>query len=175
MNLMIKFFCFILILGLAGLFVLKKPDGSPWLSTDDFIPDTQSITTIVQSITQKVKNTAATDTADTTHTTSQQAISASGVYRWKDANGQWQFSDTPPEGQQAEAMHVSGNLNSDLSEKYTPPEEEKEETVINTTTNTQEAIPASLSPEKISTLMKDAQNIQKIMDERTSTIDKNLQ
>jgi hypothetical protein len=173
MNLMIKFFCFVLILGLAGLFVLKKPNGSPWLNTEDFIPNTQGITAMIQSLSNSIKKTPA---SDTTHTTSTQAISESGVYRWKDASGQWQFSDTPPENIQAEAMKVSGNLNSDLAEKYTPPEEAQEEHAINTTDPTiSSSIPASLSPEKISTLMKDTQNIQKIMDERTSTIEKQLQ
>lgn len=175
MNLMIKFFCFLLILGLAGLFVLKKPNGSPWLSIDDFIPNTQGISKSITSLLNSAKNTPTNNTTETSNT---QAISDSGVYRWKDANGQWQFSDTPPEGTQAEAMHVSGNLNSDLAEEYVPPKEEEEDnTVISTTDPTagNSLLPASLSPDKISTLMKDTQNIQKIMDDRTSQIEKQLQ
>lgn len=164
MGLMIKFFCALLVIGLVGLFVLKKPDGSPWLSIADFTPDTTLIKNDALSLINKVKKTTASDTGEKKQ---------GGIYRWKDANGQWQFSDTAPTDQTAETITVSGNLNSDLSEKYTPPKK-PENKIVDKPEASNSIIPSTLSPEKISKLMKDANNVQQLMDERASQMEKQL-
>jgi hypothetical protein len=168
MSLMIKFFCFVLVAGLAGMFVLKKPDGSTWLSADDFIPDTSAITSDVKTLLNKAKNASPTNDS-----AKENAQNDSGIYRWKDASGQWQYSDTAPVHQQAEAIHVSGNLNSDLVEKFTPPAPES--TATPSADNGNSILPATLSPDKISTLIKDANNVQKLMDGRGDQLEKQLQ
>ncbi len=165
MNLAIKFFCCLLVLGLAGLFVLKQPDGTPWLSLNDFAPDLSKVATSVEGLI----NTLTPDTSST----NSDADTQNGIYRWKDANGQWQFSDTAPSGLQAETVELSGELNRDLVEQYTPPEPiTRTNTAEPNPSNTNNSvIPATLSPEKISELIKDANNVQQLMDDRATKID----
>lgn len=118
MSLIIKFFCFLLALGLAGLFVLKEPDGSPWLSIDEFIPNTQALIANTLSLANKTKQMVEKKAVNDTNNNND------NIYRWEDDSGQWQYSDTPPTNHTVESIHVSGNLNSDIVEKFTPPPEE---------------------------------------------------
>lgn len=172
MNLMLKLICFVFVLGFAGLFVLKKPDGTPWLSTSDLMPDTKNLSADAMSLLNAAKKQT---TTDSTATAANTMSSNSGVYRWKDEHGQWQFSDTPPAHIQAEMMQVTGDLNKDIAEKYTPPEKQEEASIDAPATATESSVlPTSLSPEKVSKLIKDANNIQQLMDDRGSQIESQL-
>ena len=169
MSLPIKAFSAVLILGCAGLFVLKKPDGSPILSMQDFLPDISSISQDAKKLIRDAKNLTSSignNLEDNSEDDAEQnAQTESKVYRWKDSNGQWQFADTPPVNQAAEAMSVSGNLNKDLVATYEPPEEP---TVENDTATTPTAslVPMTVSPDEVSKLMKDVNNMQQLMDDR---------
>lgn len=164
MGLMIKFFCFVLVLGLAGLFVLKKPDGQPWLSADDFIPDTRSITNSVKEA-----------IPDQLIGGSESSGDKVAVYKWKDAEGNWQFSDKAPAGISAEQVLVGTDVNRDLA-PLPPPQR----------TNTQQQAssgkailikdsgilsPTTIAPDKIETLINDAKNVQNLADERVKQLD----
>ncbi len=165
MSLPIKVFSTVLILGCAGLFVLKKPDGTPILSANDFLPDITSIVTDAKRLISDAKEAASSVGDDTESNAKATAQTQPSIYRWKDSNGQWQFSDTPPANQTAEAMNVSGNLNKDLVATYEPPTEPTIENDV-TTTSTAGPIPMTVSPDKVSKLIEDADNIQKLMDDR---------
>lgn len=170
MSLPIKFFCALFVIGFAGLFILKKPDGTPWLSANDFAPDTSALMSEASALMKQAKNASSTITLNSDDVDNKAEKNSSGIYRWKDQDGQWQYSDTPPQNQTAETITVSGHLNRDLVDttslqaaRETKPEEQ--------TTNTSGIIPASMSPEKISKLIEDTQNVQKLMDDRQSQID----
>jgi hypothetical protein len=173
MSLPIKVFSAVLILGCAGLFVLKKPDGSPILSMQDFLPNISSLALDAKKLIRNAKNITASIGNDSEKNsednTEQTAHAESGIYRWKDSNGQWQFSDTPPINQAAEAMNVSGNLNKDLVATYEPPEEP---TVENDTATTPTAslVPMTISPDEVSKLMEDVNNMQQLMDDRAEQL-----
>ena len=95
MKLFSKLIVLLLVVGIAGLFFLKKPNGSPWLDWRDFVPN---------QITQAMKKPAPT------------------LYRWQDEKGQWQYGDAPPENQQASIVKNTTPVNSmktiDLPEGY---------------------------------------------------------
>lgn len=176
MSLRIKTMCVLLILGCAGLFILKKTDGRPILSIDEFLPDTSEINTLVQTLLDEfdsLRHSASTTLGAQGSTDIQDTavpVNEPKIYRWKDNNGNWQFSDTPPPNQVAEAIKVSGDLNKDLSVTYSAPEEKE---IINDDipANTQPSsiLPMTVSPDEVSKLIDDANNIQKLMDERADT------
>jgi hypothetical protein len=178
MSLPIKVFSAVLILGCAGLFVLKKPDGNPVLSIDKFIPDIGIIISDAKSFIANAKNEVASIVeklpGDKEEKIEQNIQAKPDIYRWKDSNGQWQFSDTPPANQTAEAIKVSGNLNKDLVASYEAPQELsiEDDTIDSEATSTDSIIPMTVSPDKVSKLMEDANNIQKLMDDRASQLDK---
>ncbi len=162
MGLMIKLFCAILVIGLAGLFVLKKPDGTPWLSASDFIPNTDGISADAKALLNKVssENTSTNKSGD--------------VYRWKDKNGQWRYSDTPPDNQTAENISVSGNLNSDLAEKAPKPTVSTQTEETETSKKATSILPATLSQDQVSKLIEDTNNVQQLIDDRQSQLEQRL-
>lgn len=169
MSLAIKTFCVILILGCAGLFIIKKPDGTPLLSTKELLPDITAITSDIKKFISDAKNVTTSIGSNSEKNIEESEVkpTQSTVYRWKDANGQWQFSDNPPANQTVEAMNISGNLNKDLVATYEPPEEPTAENdaTSDDDAQTESVIPMTVSPDEVSKLMKDVNNIQKLMDD----------
>lgn len=167
MSLTIKFFCFLLVLGFAGLFFIKKPDGTPWLSLNDLKPDV-SLTSVTETIEDMVP---------------QQSVGGEKgkvpVYRWKNEAGAWQFSDTPPNHALAEQILVDTDLNRDLAEKIKiqtakkNTEQESKTTFIKDSGANDSSIPSvtTISPSKIGQLVNDAKNVQKMMDDRTKQLE----
>lgn len=157
MSLMVKFFCLLGVLGFAGLFVMKNPDGQAWLSPEDFLPDI-SLNNILS------KNPFAT--------VSNSTDSAVAVYRWRNAEGQWEFSDVPPEDQEAEEITLNSNANRDL---YTTPEKAFEpEKMVEGSSIADHLSPTTVSPVKIATLVSDAEGVQKLLDDRKQNMDETL-
>ncbi|MBX2810029.1 MAG: DUF4124 domain-containing protein [Cellvibrionaceae bacterium] len=164
MQLIAKFFAFLLVLGFAGLFVIKKPDGTAWLSLGQLMPDVQGIKTSVDDVIPS------------------QVLGGSeenvSVYRWQDAEGNWQFSDTPPDHSNAEQIRVNTHLNRDLVPKLhtapTPAAESKSGKAVFLKDSTNFS-PTTVSPDKISELINDAKDVQGLMDNRQQQLDDALQ
>ena len=73
----------LLILGVVGLFFIKGPNGEPILSLSDMLPEAPE-------------------------------AGPSGptkVYKWRDENGVWQFSNEPVDREGVEVIEVDGNVN----------------------------------------------------------------
>ena len=164
MNLIVKFFCFLLVLGIAGLFFIKKPDGTPWLSLDDFIPDARSIkNTLDDAMPEQIIGGGESESV--------------AVYKWRDSNGTWQYSDRPPKGLEAEQIFVSSNANRDLSPAPLPtidPEPAENKNGRAVFIKDSSLSPTTIAPDKIATLIEDAKNIQNLVDERQKILDASL-
>lgn len=161
MSFGIKLIMGLLVLGMAGLFVIKKPDGSPWLNINDFLPDQSNIAEISQTANKALKSAESSISRSESNTSS----NAGKIYRWKDQQGNWQFSDTPPENLAAETIQVSGHLNRDLAEPA--PVEVQPEAASQSDTATPVASPlTAFSPEKVQKLMEDTQKVKELMENR---------
>ena len=188
MSLMIKFFCILLVLGVAGLFIVKKPDGSPWLSVNDFIPENIASTDSIRQLMNNALDTLKKTTSSLSNNeygisddhegnsegnhhiekASTEKLDNGSIHRWKDSKGQWQYSDKKPLNQITETVNITGNLNQDLYEQRTLDvrQEVNSPQEKNSDASQLPNRAASISPEKISTLIKDAKNIQKLVDDR---------
>lgn len=89
MKLFNKLLLLAVVAALAGPFILKKPDGTPFLKWQDFIPQ-DPVKSIKESVTPSEPK---------------------KMYKWKDAKGHWQFGDMPPEGVTAVEMQVKTQIN----------------------------------------------------------------
>ncbi|MDP2561231.1 DUF4124 domain-containing protein [Psychrobium sp. 1_MG-2023] len=93
LNRLVYFIVMISLLAASGLFIIKQPNGEPWLSWSDFTPDKETLAN------NRLFNKAEqlTDTA-LTHVESLVAApkgKTQHVYRWQDGQGQWHYSDKP--------------------------------------------------------------------------------
>ena len=162
MGLIIRFFSFLLVLGIAGLFFIKKPDGSPWLSLEQFKPDI-SVSAVKGVIDDVGPSQLAENKGDTVQ-----------VYRWKDTEGNWQYSDTPPSNINAEQVLVNTNLNRDLVPEFNAsPKVEKTSgggkafLIRNGGTPS----PTTVSPNNVGQLVEDAKNVQNLVNDRAKQLE----
>jgi hypothetical protein len=163
MKLILSMFSLLLVMGFAGLFVLKKPDGSPWLSWQEMLPDL-SIDSVKTTVTDALP----------TQTLGGGDSDAVTVYRWQDAEGNWQFSDAAPKNVAAEMVMVETDLNRDLSPEYKASNKPlakssglKVKMIRDSSTN-ETSTSDLLSPDKMKSLIGDAKNVQKLIDEQSA-------
>ena len=144
MSLFYKLIILGLILALAAPFIMKKPDGTPFMTWQQLMPDT------IQSAVKK-------DTK---------------LYRWKDDKGHWQYTDTPPENNQAEQIAVKTTINSmktiELPEGYQPQKEEPENQPGQ---NSGLSLPTTAPLTEVPKLLEDIDGIQEKYDARQGQID----
>tara|TARA_R110001583_G_scaffold65464_1_gene189101 strand:- start:675 stop:1199 length:525 start_codon:yes stop_codon:yes gene_type:complete len=153
----------ILIIAVVGFFVFKQPNGQAWLSIDDFVPNTQIISEKINLATNKINAVFKKPISKNDSTIK--------VYRWKDSNGNWSYSDKPKASIESEEMLFDQEnivvlpafdqptidaLNSNPKGKY---DNDAPNTLLS-------------KPGKVLELYKDAKNVQKLMDTRQQNISK---
>jgi hypothetical protein len=90
--------------------------------------------------------------------------------KWQDENGVWHFGDDIPEGVQAEVVNVDTAANIIRSVKIAREEEEERDTPAKISTPSL-PIPMTVDPTEISEMMDNANDIQKLMDDRASQLE----
>lgn len=162
-----KFFVYLasilLIIALAGLFVLKKPNGQTWLSAESFLPTTQLIKEKVNTAKSHLQSMLKTDTLESEASTP--------IYRWKDSNGDWNYSDKPSSTIPSEEVFL------DSKDVIVLPAFDVSSVKSNTVNSKNKAdnSPSNTlvpTPSKVLDLYKDANNVQKLMDTREQEISK---
>lgn len=163
---------FILVLALAGLFVLKKPNGQAWFTVDEVLSKTIMIEKKLESITDNflVKYENLTEEAKEESSQVEQ-VSELKIYRWKDSNGNWSYSDKPKVLAESEEIFLDPNDVMVLpalkvgTKKFPNAKTSKKDDKTSPS-------PLTISPSKTLNLYKDANNVQKLMDERQENISK---
>jgi hypothetical protein len=157
-----------MLVGLASLTVLKRPDGKPWLDIGDVGEQVQrKATEQYLDAKQALNNTL--EQATTSEAFSNASSTSGTIYKWQDKNGNWVYSDKP-NSQGASQTHtldpsritVMAAEDTSILKELAARKAQIDSQLKNT---------SSLSPTDVKQLMMDAKNIQKLMDERTQKID----
>lgn len=156
------------------LFIMG-PDGKPMMTKDDWMPDLSAV--------QKVISTAK-NVAHNGNLASVEGIQAIGesvgetaapakaqkIYKWKDAKGVWQFSNSPPpadvkNAQQQDMPKMSNVMQAvKVREAEVPREGPSRDVSI--------PFPSTIPLQDIPKLIDDAKNVQKLADQRQRALDK---
>jgi len=166
-----------LVLGLAGPFIIRAPNGQPYLNYQDFLPSWSSLKSRWNNIEMPGlgdNNSASGDTNSTDK--SNASLSNWGktrVYRWQDEDGIWQYSDTQPADIEAEVLWFDPNENTLFSQ---PTEIETEESQDEDENNAQKPgfelpLPLTVAPGEVSTLIEDAKKAQELMQQRNEMLE----
>ncbi len=101
MKIMIKLLVLVLIGAVVAPLVIKGPDGKPMMAWQDFFSSTPTTAYISPS---------------------KGSSSLTTVYKWKDADGQWHFSDKTVEGNNHETIKYNpkSNIIQSLAKKEEP-------------------------------------------------------
>jgi len=162
---------FILILGLAGPFIMKGADGRPLMKWQDLIPDFSSMKRKVSGMLSDVNDTVGGLSGDSNDTEEISDFGKTKVYRWQDENGRWQYSDTPPPSQATETLLINPDVNIVQStELPKDPEPEEQETDAKGS-GIGVPLPMTVSPGDARQLIKDAKGINDLMQKRQETLD----
>lgn len=133
---------------------------------DEFLPSTQMISEKINSATNKLHKVFKNDITE--------KDSAVKVYRWKDRNGNWSYSDKPKVATESEeVLYNPKNIVVLPTFKVSPidsPNSKLEEKHANTSPNT-----VNSSQNRVLELYKNANNVQKIMDGRQEKLSKAIQ
>lgn len=151
MGLFNKLLLLALVLALASPFILKKPDGSPILDISEFMEPAKNLTSSMTP-----------------------SAAPKSLYRWQDAKGNWQYSDHPPEGSNAQQIQVEDKINSmktiDLPEGYQDKPKESER--FDPTDGSGSSLPVTTAPiEKVPEMLDQIKDFQKNLDSRQQQLD----
>ena len=153
---MIKLLIGVLIIACIAPLFIKGPDGEPIMSFDDWkieLPD--SLDELFAG--RKTEPSAPAQSEPTT------------VYKWQDEDGQWHFSNTPPDMETAEAMELDGNIN--IMEAFEAPAKEEATTVASGDGSTQMTGLPTVTPDQLKQTMETVTNLQETIDQRKEDMD----
>jgi hypothetical protein len=151
---MVKLMVLIVIAVGVGLFLVKGPNGKPFLSVDGFTAELPDSDTDI--LPEGLK--------------AEEAATITKVYKWKDKDGVWQFSDSPEDKQGAEIIEIDSNVNT--IQAFTP-----SPTSTGIASSEETVKPASIpgvmtvSPEQAAEMMETVKGLQKTMDQRQADLE----
>ncbi len=94
------------------------------------------------------------------------------IYKWKDANGVWQFTNELPVGvTDAETVEISSNTSVQAFKPQAEPEQEKDESLAEAKQDASLELDLIPTPGRVKKLIEDAQNVQNILDDRAKQMD----
>lgn len=151
MGIFNKLLLLVLVLAVASPFILKKPDGTPYMDINQFLKPVNSVKESVMPTESKQ------------------------LYRWKDEKGNWQYTDHPPSNPGAESFTVKHNINEmktiDLPEGYKEKPQEKDQR-FDPTEGSGSSLPLTTAPiEKVPEMLDQIENIQQNLDNRQKQLD----
>ncbi|QTL36237.1 DUF4124 domain-containing protein [Pseudoalteromonas viridis] len=157
----------VMLVGVASLFVLKRPDGRTWLSLDDILGKAQTQAQQVLSESKQQLDKAVDMVSSKDEQTAQEKPAK--IYKWQDAQGNWHYSDRPNARGQSEEMTLDPSKITIMAAENTE--------ILKQLKEQQDAgripkdLPANMSPTDIKKLVQDAQNIEKLMQERSKKLE----
>ena len=175
MKLFIKFCVFILVLALAGPFFIKGPDGKPILTLDKLnLPSLSDLKQTASSVGNKESS-----LFNHGNLNSRKQL----FYKWRDEQGIWQFTSSPPPTREFETLETDANanviqslsqnsINSDLGRQNETPE--KTETGNNDTSPLDDLGGPSLTTvpiKQIPKLINDAKQARQLLQDHTKTLE----
>ena len=110
MKLYIKFILFLVVLAVAGPFIMKRPDGRPLLTINDIKSGDSSIMKSFKTLTGLFHSSKETLSLDDSLPEDAERL-LTRVHKWQDEEGVWHFSDQQPEGETSETVEIDPNQN----------------------------------------------------------------
>ena len=151
MKLMIKLMLFGLVGAVVAPMLIKGPDGRPLMSWQDFFSSPEQGTT-----------------------SSSKPTSSGGlttVYKWKDADGQWHFSDKKIEGDNHETLKYNPNANIIQSLAKKEPEQDVKVKAIPKAVEAKGPSLTTVPLAEVPELMDQAKQYQSLIDQRNQSLE----
>ena len=161
MKLFVRLMGLVLVLALAGPFILQGPDGKPLMEMADV---TSGIAKQWRAMTTNLQRSAGNDDAGKVE-----------VHRWRDANGQWHYSDGDGAAPDAEVLLVDPNVNvMDAPPRRAAPADEGDTQAAPRAAPADSArsaiddipLPLTISPGQVKQVVDDARSVESVLEKR---------
>lgn len=162
MKIFIRLIMLVVVLGLAGPFFLKRPDGQPWMNTSDLMPNTSPVERLLTDIKAMFAGWFGEEQVE--------PIGQTKVYRWKSPEGHWQLSDTPPPDAKADVIFVNPDTNLIQGLRSTPVSNAAGDETANELPSGI-PLPMTISPTQVKKLMDDAKAVQQTLNQRNQDLE----
>jgi hypothetical protein len=143
--------CVLFAIAFVGPMLMKMPDGIPFIksSLDWFSTSSTGL-----------------------HNNESSSRTTQLFYKWQDDDGTWHYANQPPAEKNTETVTVNTNTNLIQGLRVAKENEQPiiEKNLQPKVENSPMALPMTVPIEKISKILKDANNIQKLMDNRNKKI-----
>ncbi|MFC3033683.1 DUF4124 domain-containing protein [Pseudoalteromonas fenneropenaei] len=166
------FFILLMLVAVASLFMLKRPDGKTWLSFSALSESSQQmfdeqLHTLKQSSATLLEQ--AKSVVDSNDNSAQQPNPT--IYSWQDAQGVWHYSDRPNPAGPSQTLELDPSRITVIpAESQLPAAQVKSSTPAKSDIGL-----TTLNPQAIKQTLQDAKNVQQLMDERQKQIEEQLE
>lgn len=164
-------------LGLAGPFIMRGPDGQPLMDYRDFFPSMSSIKASTQRWWNNIgaqlsKNgDSINSVGENSNTTGIDTWGKTRVYQWQNEEGVWQYSDQPPENTESEVIWLNPNENVVLGGSSPVNEVADEEDSDAKDPGFELPLPLTVSPSEVPTLIEDAKKVKELLETRNEMLE----
>ena len=165
----LKVMVVLMIAAFVGMFFIDGPNGERIMTLEDFIPE---VPQSLDEVLDEALNERRPSSADL------RPSAPAKVYKWKDENGIWQFSNREEDsmdnaGNDVEMMELDGDINIMPAVDIPPVQTGNQNKTAKKADFS--ALPSGLttvSPDKISEMMDTVNNLQDTVDQRKEDLDK---
>lgn len=177
MKIFIKFIIFVLVLGLAGPFIMRGPDGKPLMDYRKFVPNLSSVKTSIGRLWSDIGAKVSSDHnsfdsgSDSESANGVETWGKTRVFQWQDDDGVWQYTDKPPVGISSETIWLNPNENIVLSMGDPVSEIADEEDSDAQAPGFELPLPLTVSPAEVPKLIEDAKNVKELMEARNEMLE----
>lgn len=165
MKLFVKLMGLMLVLALAGPFIMKGPDGRPLMEIADV---KAGIARQWRALTTDVGRAAGNENAGQVE-----------IHRWRDENGQWHYSDGDNAAPDAEVLMVDPNVNvMDAPRQVARPVNPARETGTAVAAPAEGKpgidipLPMTISPGQVKQVVDDAKGLESVLQDREKELAK---
>lgn len=144
----------LILLGMVGLaaapFILKKPDGTPWLNLKELLNSTDKAVAKVEEVIPTPKK-------------------PTKMYKWQDSEGKWHFSDKPSNDFDSSKVQLDAAYNQmkhiDLPDGFGDGKKDEDQRFNPEDGNS--TVPLTTAPlEKVPEMLQEIERVQDRMEER---------
>lgn len=164
----------VLLISVAGLFYLQRPDGQTWLTSDEITRQSRGIKEQMVSLSSDMLARAVKVVSETSQKivetmTSDSSPEAIVIYKWQDGQGQWHYSDRPnPDGKSQQIVLDPNDITVVAAEDTAILKGSAKAANMSSLSPTPRSV---YDPAVIKKLFEDAEQVKSTLEQRTKTLE----
>lgn len=155
----------VMLISVAGLFYLQRPDGQTWLTSDEITRQSSVIKEQMIALSTDTLDRAVKVVESIAADSSSEAVV---IYKWQDGQGQWHYSDRPtPDGKSQQMILDPDDITVVAAEDTAILKGSAKTDSVSSTAG----LAGGYDPQVIKKLFADAEQVKSTLEQRTKALD----